>query len=225
MRDLLLNVCAPSIWVIVMGEVLISVGLLSNAKTTKNPVSWLSFFLTLGLITDAALIGMGAILSPEILEAVSPIRFIAHGILIPLLFPICGYALKLKKKTMTVIWIVTAVIMTAGLAEALATDLEAKEIAGVIRYASTDATPAWARTISMVLSFGTVIPLMIAGLIVWIKQKNPCLFLSGFFMFAFSALGPATGNTDLIFCISMFGELLMVLFLFLFSRRFRKSIL
>jgi hypothetical protein len=37
-------------------------------------------------------------------------------------------------------------------------------------------------------------------------------------MFAFSALGPATGNTDLIFFISMFGEILMVLFLYLYAR-------
>ncbi len=35
----------------------------------------------------------------------------------------------------------------------------------------------------------------------------------------FSALGPAAGNSDLIFFISMFGELLMVLFLYLYSRK------
>ena len=42
-----------------------------------------------------------------------------------------------------------------------------------------------------------------------------CLFLSGFLMFAFSALGPATGNSEYIFYISMYGELLMVIFLIL----------
>ena len=73
--------------------------------------------------------------------------------------------------------------------------------------------------ISRILSFGPVIPMMIAGIVVWVKQKTPHLFLSGFFMFAFSALGPATGNSDLIFFISMFGELLMVLFLYLYCRR------
>ena len=65
----------------------------------------------------------------------------------------------------------------------------------------------------------TVNPMMISGIIVWIKQKNPHLFLSAFLMFVFSALGPATGNSDLIFFISMFGELLMVLFLYYCSRR------
>ena len=108
--------------------------------------------------------------------------------------------------------------MIGGVAQALATVLEKREIAGVVRLASGADTPKWADIISRVLSFGTVIPMMIAGIIVWIKEKTPHLFLSGFLMFAFSALGPATGNTDLIFFISMFGEILMVLFLYLYAR-------
>ena len=60
--------------------------------------------------------------------------------------------------------------------------------------------------------------LMIAGVVVWIRQKTPVLFLSGFLMFLFSALGPATGNFDLIFYISMFGEVLMALFFLVYSR-------
>ena len=34
-----------------------------------------------------------------------------------------------------------------------------------------------------------------------------------------NTLGPATGNMDLIFFISMFGELFMVLFLYLYAER------
>lgn len=36
-------------------------------------------------------------------------------------------------------------------------------------------------------------------------------------MFFFSALGPATGNFDLIFFISMFGEVGMALFFLLYA--------
>ena len=146
-------------------------------------------------------------------------RFIAHGLLIPLIFPICAYALKLKKPVIIGVWAVTGLLMIGGVAQALATVLEKWEIAGVVRLASGADTPKWAEIISLVLSFGTVIPMMIAGIIVWIKQKKPHLFLSAFLMFVFSALGPATGNSDLIFFISMFGELLMVLFLYLYSRK------
>ena len=217
MREFLLKICPTAIWCIVAGEALIALLLLIQAIKKKQPVSVLSFFLTLGLIVDAALIGLGSTLSPETLKTVSPVRFVAHGLLIPLIFPICGYALRLRKTPMVVLWTLTVLLMGAGVAQALATVLELKEIAGVIRYASGSGTPLWADLISRILSFGTVIPMMIVGIIVWIRDKNPHLFLSGLFMFAFSALGPATGNSDLIFCISMFGELLMVLFLYFFG--------
>ena len=217
MREFLLKICPAAIWCIVAGEALIALLLLIQSIRKKQPVSVLSLFVTLGLILDAALIGLGSRLTPETLKAVSPVRFVAHGLLIPLLFPICGYALRLKKTPMIVLWTLTVLLMAAGVAQALATVLELREIAGVIRYASASATPKWAETISSVLSFGTVIPMIIVGIIVWIRDKNPHLFLSGFFMFAFAALGPATGNTDLIFFISMFGELLMVLFLYFFG--------
>lgn len=219
MRELLLNICPFAIWCIVVGETIIGVLLFSLWKRHKHPIALLSFFMMLGLILDAAVIGLGALLSAGILAAVSPFRFIAHGLLIPLLFPVCGYALDFKKSLMKVLWIFTVLLMTAGAAEGVCTVLEPREIAGVIRFAAGEATPQWAGMISMILSFGTVIPMMIAGVIVWIRQKTPCFFLSGFLMFVFSALGPASGNADLIFFISMFGELFMVLFLYLYARR------
>ena len=107
--------------------------------------------------------------------------------------------------------------MVAGFAQAIAIDLEMKTLGNVIRHVSAETSPAWAEAISSLLSFGTVIPVMIIGIYVWKKEKTPHLFLSGFLMFAFSALGPATGNFDLIFFISMIGEVFMVLFFYLFA--------
>ena len=216
MRDFLLTICPYAIWSIAAAELLIAIMLL---RLKKRPIVICSVLVTFGLILDAAIIGLGAFLPESVLAAISPVRFVAHGILIPLLFPICGYALKPKKPVMVGVWVFTVLLMIAGAAEGIATVLEPKKIAGVVRYASSENTPGWADIISRILSFGTVIPMMIAGIVVWVKQKTPHLFLSGFFMFAFSALGPATGNSDLIFFISMFGELLMVLFLYLYCRR------
>lgn len=218
MREFLIDICPCAIWVIVACEALVAARLFTLWRGKGRPIALLAFLVTLGLILDAAVIGLGAWLPGETLRAVSPVRFIAHGLLIPLLFPICGYALELKKPAMGVLWVLTGLLMAAGAAEGACTVLELREIAGVIRFASGEATPAWADGLSKILSFGTVIPLMIVGVIVWIRQKTPHLFLSGLFMFAFSALGPATGNADLIFFISMFGELLMVLFLALYER-------
>ena len=110
-------------------------------------------------------------------------------------------------------------VMLAGAAQGFATDLELVQAAGVVRYASSETTPAWAETISRMLSFGTVIPLMVCGVIAWVRQKTPMLFLSGLFMFVFAAVGPATGNMDLLFLFSMMGEVLMLLFFWLYARR------
>ncbi len=215
MRNILLTICPYAIWGIALLEAVIAVLLFRQWQEERRIAALLTLLVTLGLIFDAAVIGLGAFLPAGILRTLSSVRFIAHGLLIPLLFPICGYALQLKAPVMRILWIVTAACMAAGAAEGACTVMEMREIAGVIRYAAGDATPGWANLISMILSFGTVIPMIIAGVIYWIRRKSAYLFLSGFLMFAFSALGPATGNTDLIFFISMFGELFMVLFLYL----------
>ena len=57
--------------------------------------------------------------------------------------------------------------------------------------------------------------IVIAGIIVWRKQKTPHLFLSAFLMFLFSGLGAAV--MALMFYISMYGELLMALFLYFYA--------
>ena len=77
--------------------------------------------------------------------------------------------------------------------------------------------------IESILSFGTILPLLAFGVAAVIRKKGPFVLLGGLMMFVFSALGPATGNTDLIFYISMFGELLMVLFLLLYAKKEAKK--
>ena len=64
-----------------------------------------------------------------------------------------------------------------------------------------------------------MIPVIITGIYVLIKNKTPHIFFAGALMFVFAALGPATGNTDLIFVISMFGELFMLLFYLIYEKR------
>lgn len=218
MRDVLIKICPIAIWFIVVGEIVIAALLFGLSAKKNSKIARWSGILTLGLILDAAIIGLGSLLTPEALQTVSPVRFIAHGLLIPLLFPIMGYSLNFKKFLMFIVWSFTLVLMVLGVLQAVKTPLVPETIANVTRMKAGEGTPKWADAVSRILSFGTVIPMMIVGIIVWIKEKTPHLFLAGFLMFAFSALGPATGNTDLIFFISMFGEILMVLFLYLYAR-------
>ena len=218
MREFFLASCRPGIWVIAVLEVFICVLLFRKYAQKKHPMFLCMALIALGLVTDALVIVNGASLGSA-LPLLSRVRFVAHGVLIPLLLPICGYALNAKKGFMKALWCLTFVIMAAGAAEGFATVFENFQIAGVTRLISSSATPSWANIITYVLSFGMVIPMLICGLVAWIKQKNPCLFLAAFLMFAFSALGPATGNTDLIFYISMFGEVLMIFFLYLYGKK------
>ena len=222
MRDLLIENCSLVIWIIVAIEAILGVSLAAAYKKDKRPVIICMILVDFGLLVDALLINLGGFFDGGLPEPVSRLRFILHGMLIPLLFPICGYSLKLKRKVMSVIWALTAVVMVLGLAEGMSITLELIQIGDVVRHNSADSSPAWAETIRSFLSFGTVIPLIIVGIAVWIKQKTPTLFLSGFLMFIFAALGPATGNLDLLFVITMIGEVLMILFFMLYVRSIAK---
>ena len=218
MKAFLTASAIPGIWAIAAIELVLSVIMFISFRKNKSKVILLGALITIGLFIDAFLIGLGAFVDIEAIRGISRIRFISHGILIPLLFAICALALNFKKPWSTIVFVFTALVMVAGLAESLATVLDVTEIAGISRMAAVkELTPAWATGITNALNFGTVIPLMIVGIIAWVKYKTPTLFLGGFLMFAFSALGPASGNKEFIFYISMFGEVLMVLFIYFFG--------
>lgn len=220
MRSLLLSLCPVLLWVFTAFHLAFLLLFMAQYRKNHRPIFLLMWLITIGLFYDSLILSLGEILpGGAALAAISRLRYVSHGALIPLIFPICAYALELGKTPRTVVWVFTLVLTALGIAEGFATELVLQQIAGVTRCASGSRTPAWAHLINGMLSFGTVVPLMLVGIYVWIRQKTPHLFLSGFLMFFFSAVGPATGNTDLIFFISMAGELFMVLFFYLYARR------
>ena len=220
MRDALLAACPILVWVITALQALFMLLAFRGWSRKREPLYLLTALVALGLFYDALILSLGTVMQAgPALSALSRMRYVAHGALIPLLFPICAYALNFNKTWKSVVWVLTALLIAAGIAEGFATALDLREVAGLVRYASGDGTPGWAKAVSGVLSYGAVVPLILAGIVVWVKQKTPLLFLSGFLMFAFSALGPASGNFDLIFFISMFGEVCMALCFLLYARR------
>lgn len=220
MRNLLLASCPIMLWVIVLIHALFITITFKSYSKTRNLLFLFSGLIICGLFYDALILALGTVLKEgAFLRTISQLRFVSHGALIPLIFALCAESLQLKGLAKKIVYGLTAVLVVLGIAEGFATDLEVRSIANIVRYASSDATPAWASMVSSLLSYGTVVPLMIVGIVVWVKEKTPTLFLSGFLMFAFSALGPATGNFDLIFYISMYGEVLMALFFYLYAKR------
>ena len=224
MREFLLQSCPILVWVITAFQALVMVLAFRGYARKKEPLYLLTALVALGLFYDALILSLGGVMGDgPALTALSRLRFVFHGALIPLLFPVCAYALDFNKTWKTVVWVFTGILIVLGVAEGFATQLEMQQVAGIVRYTSGEGTPGWASAVSGVLSYGTVVPLIVAGIVVWIKQKTPLLFLAGFLMFLFSALGPATGNFDLIFFISMFGEVCMALFFLLYARRRAES--
>lgn len=225
MRSFLLASCPVLLWVIAVFQLVMLICFFKNYGKTKNPLFLLSGLVACGLFYDSLILSLGTVLSEGgLLQGLSQVRYISHGALIPLLLPICAYALNFKKAGKIITWAITGVLIALGIGSGIVTSTVAENVA-VVRYAcDAAATPGWAYTVSTsVLAYGMVVPLIIAGIIVWIKQKTPTLFLSGFLMFAFSALGPATGNFDLIFFISMFGEVCMIAFFMLYAKRNQKK--
>ena len=221
MKALLFASCVPMLWVISAVELFFTVLLFSRYVKTKNLIFLLSGMICVGLTYDALVLALGSFLTegPALL-ALSRMRYVFHGGLIPLIFAICAYALNFKKVWKIVAWVFTGVLIVLGIADGCIREIGVQTVAGVCRYASVSA-PAWAEIVNSLLTFGTVIPMMIAGVVVWIKQKTPHLFLSAFLMFLFSGLGAAC--LELMFYISMYGELLMALFLYFYALRKSKT--
>ena len=222
MRGYLIPAMPAAMWAVTAFELLFAAALFYMWRKRKLTCALWMALVAFGLFYDALLLSLGAVLeASEAFRSLSLLRYVLHCALIPLLFPICADALGLGKTGMRIVWIATAAIIAVGIAAGFATRLETKTVGAVLRYASADATPAWSSGIQNGLSYGPILILILSGIVVWIRQRRPELFLSGFFMFAFSALGPATGNLDLIFFISMFGEVLMALFFWLYAAKRR----
>ena len=219
MRDCLIGNGPLVVGILLLIEAAVLVGLVCQYKRSRAPIALCMALVTAGLLFDGAVILLGRWLPEELLRVLSMGRYLFHGLCMPLLLMITVYALGGKGKVVKVFWAVATLLMAAGAAAGLLTKLQMVDFAGFVRCTGSDATPKWADSYLSVLSVAMVVPLILGGVWLMIKKKGPFLFLSGLFMFAFSALGPATGNIDLIFLIGMIGEALMVLFFLLHCKR------
>ncbi len=221
MLELLYASCPIMLWVITVTEVVFTAMLFSRYFKTKNLIFLLTGLICVGLTYDGLILALGSFMAEGgALMALSRMRYVLHGGLIPLIFAICAYALNFKGFWKKAAWIFTGILILLGIADGCVRTIGATTVAGICRYASVSA-PAWAEIVNSLLTFGTVIPMMVAGVVVWRKQKTPHLFLSAFLMFLFSGLGAAC--LELMFYISMYGELLMALFLYLYAKHKAKA--
>ena len=219
MRGFLIGNGPLVVGVLLLIEAVVLVCLLQEYRRSKAPMVLCMALVTAGLLFDGAVILLGRWLPEGLLRVLSMGRFLFHGLCMPLLLMISVYALGGNGKVVKAFWIVAALLMAVGAAAGLLTKLDMVDFAGFLRCTGSDATPKWADSYLSILSVVMVLPLLLAGIWLMIQKKGPFLFLSGLFMFVFSALGPATGNIDLIFLIGMIGEALMVLCFLLHAKK------
>ncbi len=215
MSDFLLNNIQPVLYAVAAVEIVFLILFAKEYISTRKTMVLCMLLTTVGLVVDAVLVALGGIVGP-IPIFLTRLRFICHGALVPLILPICGYGLKFGKKAMRILWGVTWVFIILGIVHAFSLEFSLVTTGANVRHSMADISAAWAVTISNIITFGTVIPLIIAGIVIIKKYKDPNLFLSGFLMFVFAAIGPATGNMELLFVISMFGEIFMILFYYIY---------
>ena len=208
------------IWCIAAVELVLTGILFIDFKAKRDPLILWMALLGVGLCYDAAILGLGGMILPPFLPMLSRVRFVLHGLALPLNLVICAYALPFYRKPRIATWVLTGILMAIGGAAGVMREIGlAEQVAGVTRFVSVSPKESWTELVNTVLSYGTVLPVIIVGIAVCVKHKSPSILLAGLLMFGFAALGPATGNFDLIFLITMFGELFMLLFYLIFEKR------
>lgn len=197
--------------------------ILYKAIKTKYKLFVLVCIICFGLLFDSTIILLGNFIGEQasVLKVLSSARFILHGALVPLNLVMCAYILDVKKPAIYIWWCITIVIMLVGIAAGFAIDLVVDKSAGIIRYAASSNSPMWANMTIILLSFATIVPVVVCGIIQIVKKRDCYLFFAGFLMFVFSVIAPATGHNELNFLISIPGEILMVFFYYLVANKHR----
>ncbi len=219
MREIFLNYGLYMVWGLALVEAVLTVLFFMDFDKKKE---WIIFFmglLAVSITYDAIIIGIGVFTAEPILRVLSRMRFIFHGLLVPLNIAICSYALYLRGKPKIVVWIITGLLMALGAVAGFKREIDVVDFAGMIRFVSVSPKDYWTEKVNSLFSFGTVLPVIITGIYLIIKRKQPEIFLAGFLMFASIIVSVATGNADLIFLISMFGEMFMLLFYMIYEKK------
>jgi len=216
MREYFLDI--PSIIIGIIIYSIISKLTISYYLNTKDII--LIFFLIeiFGLIYDGAIILLGFLMSGGILLFFNRLRFILHGILVPLLILFSAYALKSTGRVFSAQLIILIILSIIGMIAGIIAKLKLVEDAVLKRYTFNEDKTSLIMIIFNVMNIGSVLYMIVVGVLLLIRSKEYYFFLAGIFMLIFSAIGPAIGKIELNYLLSMYGEVLMVVFLYLFFK-------
>ena len=232
MRALLIKTMAPVLWIMAVSECFALYRMFAQYKKDRsNKIPLLVGIICIGLFYDALILALGVFLKEgALLKILSQFRYIFHLTMIPLLFPVIALALGSRKKLQRTVDAAAAVVILIGLVAGIKLVTEARTVGAVTRYAESEATAAWVDGIVQFLDIFPVFLMIGAGVFLIIRNKDWNMFFAGAFMLLFTMLGIFLGKDpggektqSLMFYISMFGEALMVFFLWRFSEKKREK--
>ena len=216
MREYFLDI--PSIIIGTIIYIIISKLTISYYLNNKDII--LIFFLIeiFGLIYDGAIILLGIIMSGGVLMFFNRLRFILHGILVPLLILFSAYAIKAKGKYFFIHLGILIILSIIGMLAGIFTKLKIVEDVVLKRCTFDEDKTSFIMIIFNVMNIGCVLYMIAIGVLLLIRRKEYFFFLAGISMLIFSAIGPAIGKIELNYLLSMYGEVLMIIFLYLFFK-------
>lgn len=214
--NLLQRSAIPAFWAIACIMVLFMVLLFGTYKKTDEKLFLLVGAFALGLFYDAFVLALGSTLGEGLLIMVlTRVRYILYGILIPVMFLICAFALDLQGKWLKGAGICAGVFMLLGVVGGSVVGLSPKADEEIFRYAVTS-PGVWETAVHCVVYFGAALVLLGTGVAVWIKWETPRLLIAGLLMLACVVLSVALHDTG--FYIGIFGQIMVLLLLYLYAR-------
>lgn len=218
MREFLLSGISIFLWVFMAFHLIFFVLLRRRFMDTKNVLFLLAAVLGFGLFFNAMATAFGSFLDPEAgLRSVARAQWIFRSTLMPLILPICVYAMDVDALARRLLSILTVVLVGMGLATGILTKLEPVSFGTLTVMAESAATAPWIIAYSRIVNYCLMGILVLSGNVVLAKQKNPSILVAGAALLIFNLLGPITGNADLTFLIRNPGEVLMILFLYAYA--------
>ena len=221
MREYYLDI--PTIVIAIIIYIYITKLSIEEYLVKKQIILILFIIQILGLIYDCFIILIGFSLPEYILLFFNKLRFIFHGLLVPLLILFTGNALQLEGGFYFINLITNIIISVYGIILGVICKLDIVENHVLKRYSFSNTEENFVKISFALINVGCVIYMIIVGIILYVKQREYYFFLSGFLMLFFSALGPIIGKSDLIYLLSMYGEILMIIFLYLFFKNKAKG--
>ena len=211
-------------FVITAVELILCFGLLGRyVKSRKHAVVYM-FLLALGLVYDAVIISIGRFMGAgDLLEKLSLVRFIVQAVALPQILPITPYVLELSDNAKRIMWIITLVLIGAGVFRATRLTLEVKETAGILRYVVSDTSLVWAGFIQKYTLPAMSAVLLICGLASIFKIRNFVLLPAGLFMAAVLAVTMFVYKGEFGFLMVMAAEILMLLFFYIYAGSLKRS--